>query len=254
MIQLLSQIDVKSMREGFGGVLTKDIANVHPLGLTVVSMLGAMMLAVPRRWAFLMMFIMVCFVSAGQKIVVFSLDFSFLRIMVIFGVLRIIYRREFLQFTWCPCDTIIVLWAISGTVIYFLQQGTISALVYKMGVSYDILGIYFVARCLITKWVDLKCFLLGSIVTSVIVMVFFGLEARTGRNVFSIFGGVPATTMVRMGRLRCQGAFPHPITAGTFWAAIWPLYFAQWWDGHKGKIWAVIGTITVWFIVFACVS
>ena len=254
MIGLLSQVDIRTMPEGFGGALTKDVANVHPLGLAAVLILGSIMLTVPRRWAFLTMFVMACFVSSGQKVVVFSLDFNFLRLMVLFGVLRIIYRREFQRFIWHPCDKVIVLWTICGTVIYTLQQGSISALIFKMGVSYDILGIYFVARCLIKEWVDLKCFLLGSIATGVIVMVFFGLEASTGRNIFSIFGGVPAITMVRQGRLRCQGAFPHPITAGTFWAAMWPLFVTQWWDGHKGKIWAVTGTVTVWFIVFTCAS
>jgi len=246
--------EIRKMPEDFGGVLTKDVANVCPLGLAAVLMLGSLMLTVPRRWAFLTMFVMACFVSAGQKIVVFSLDFSFLRIMVIFGMLRIIYRREFRRFIWRPCDRVIVLWCICGTIIYVLQQGSFSALVYRMGVSYDILGIYFVARCLIREWGDLKSFLLGCIATGIIVMVFFGLEARTGRNVFSIFGGVPAITMVRQGRLRCQGAYPHPIAAGTFWAAMWPLYVAQWWDGYKGKIWAVVATVVVWFIVFACAS
>lgn len=242
------------MPEGFGGALTKDVANVHPLGLAVVLILGSIMLAVPRRWAFLTMFVMACFVSAGQKLVVFSLDFSLLRIMVLFGVFRIISRREFTRFIWRPCDKVIVLWCICGTVIYTLQQGSISALVFKMGISYDTLGMYFIARCLIREWGDLKNSLLGMVATGVIVMVFFGLEARTGRNIFSVFGGVPAITMVRQGRLRCQGAFGHPIAAGNFWAVIWPLFVAQWWDGHKGKIWAVIGTVVVWLIVFACAS
>ncbi|RKY08680.1 MAG: hypothetical protein DRP66_04035 [Planctomycetota bacterium] len=254
MIRLLSQVDIRNMGEGFGGVLWKDVTNVHPLGLAAVLILGVIMLAVPRRWAFLPIFVMACFVSSVQKIVVFSLDFNFLRIMVLFGVLRIISRREFTRFIWRPCDKVIMLWTICGTVIYVLQQGTISALVNKMGASFDILGIYFVIRCLIREWGDLKVFLVGSIATGVIVIVFFGLEARTGRNVFSIFGGVPAIMMVRQGRLRCQGAFQHPIQAGTFWAAMWPLYVAQWWGGYKGKIWAVVATVVVWFIVFACAS
>jgi len=143
MIGLLSQVDIRTMPEGFGGALTKDVANVHPLGLAAVLILGSIMLTVPRRWAFLTMFVMACFVSSGQKVVVFSLDFNFLRLMVLFGDLRIIYRREFQRFIWHPCDKVIVLWTICGTVIYTLQQGSISALIFKMGVSYDILGIYF---------------------------------------------------------------------------------------------------------------
>jgi len=252
MIRLLAQI--RTMPEGFGGVLYKDVTNVHILGLTALLTLGLIMLLVPRRWALLPMFVMACFISSVQKIVLFSLDFDFLRIMVLFGVLRIISRREFKRFIWRPCDKIIVLWTLCGTIIYTLQQENISALANKLGSTMTILGVYFVARCLIRDWWDLKTFLLGSIVTCGIVMFFFGIEANTGRNMFSIFGGIPEITVVRQGRLRCQGAFPHPIIAGNFWAVMWPLYVAMWWDGYKGKIWAALGTIAVWFIVFACAS
>ena len=39
-------------------------------------------------------------------------------------------------------------------------------------------------------------------------------------------GGVPEITVVREGRLRCQGAFAHPILAGCFWAEQLPLIAA----------------------------
>ncbi len=40
---------------------------------------------------------------------------------------------------------------------------------------------------------------------------------------FLVFGGVPKETALREGRLRCQGAFAHPIVAGCFWASNFPI-------------------------------
>ncbi len=48
-------------------------------------------------------------------------------------------------------------------------------------------------------------------------------EKATGRNVFAVLGGVSEMTLIREGKLRAQGAFQHPILAGTFGATVLPL-------------------------------
>ena len=54
-----------------------------------------------------------------------------------------------------------------------------------------------------------------------------------------------------LGRLRCQGAFAHPLLAGTFWAAALPLI----WTLRKDKNALMrLGTIGSLFIVAACSS
>jgi hypothetical protein len=52
------------------------------------------------------------------------------------------------------------------------------------------------------------------------------IEKTTSHNLLSIFGGVPEITGIRDGHLRCQGAFRHPILAGTFGATQYPLFVA----------------------------
>src|SRR5690606_3331386 len=77
-------------------------------------------------------------------------------------------------------------------------------------------------------------------------------EQSTRYNIFSIFGGVPAVTQIRDGRLRCQGAFAHPILAGCFWAAAIPLFATQWWRGAKAM--ALLSSGAALYIIFACSS
>jgi hypothetical protein len=77
----------------------------------------------------------------------------------------------------------------------------------------------------------------------------FALEWFTRSNLFSIFGGVPATTYARAGQLRCQGPFAHPIIAGTFWAAMLPLIWIQLREGLASKRFGYIGTIACLIII-----
>lgn len=242
------------MPEDFGGHAFKDMTNLHPLALIAVLVLGIIMLAVPRRWAILPMLIIACFISTVQKIVIVGMDFGLLRIMVMFGITRLILRKESHGFVWKPLDLAICLWAISSIVIYTLQQGTVSALVNRLGFGFDAFGMYFLFRCLIRDWSDVDTVVISLIMISIPVALFFILENRTGRNLFSIFGGVPAITVVRDGRLRCQGAFSHPILAGCFWASLMPWFAARWWKSSKDKIWALAGLVTASITIICCSS
>jgi hypothetical protein len=222
---------------------------LHPVGLAAVIVLGLAMLLVPRRYAMWPMIIMACFIAPAQRVSVFSLNFTLLRIMVLFGTARVLIRREMGGFRWNYLDTSLVAYAISATTIYILQYQNGDALKYKLGVMYDVFGLYFLVRCLIRSWEDIEVAAKGCVVVSVPVLAAFYVEHRTARNLFAFLGGVPAVTIIREGRVRCQGAFAHPIMAGCFWAALVPMIGALYWTGRKGKIWAVVGLATSTTIV-----
>lgn len=242
------------MPENFGGLQWKDVTNIHPLGLTVVLILGMVMLFVPRRWTILPILIIACFISSVQKIVIFSLDFNLLRIMVVFGIVRIFIRGEYKSFTSKSLDKIVILWTISSFLIYTIRIGTVSAMVNRLGFAFDVFGMYFVFRCLVQNWQDIDRVILSCIFISIPVMAAFLYEQSTGHNIFSVFGGVPEMTVVREGRLRCQGAFSHAILAGCFWASLMPLVASQWWKSGKGKFWAITGLIATSTIIVCCAS
>jgi hypothetical protein len=66
-------------------------------------------------------------------------------------------------------------------------------------------------------------------------------EKVTTHNIFSVFGGVPEITQEREGKLRCQGAFRHPILAGTYAATLFPLCVSLWFIRGRNKLIAIGG-------------
>lgn len=182
------------------------------------------------------------------------MDFNILRIMVLIGIMRVIIRKDYLDFLWKPLDTAILLWTISMMVVFILQQRTSSAVINRLGFGFDSLGMYFLFRCLVRNWQDVDSIVFGAIVICISVTGFFLIENQTGRNLFSIFGGLPSITIMRYGRLRCQGAFNHPIVAGCFWASLLPLFAAYWWKAVSCRIWALMGAAGAIFIVICTAS
>ena len=227
---------------------------VHPVGLLAIAVLGVSVILLPRRWSVLPFLVMACFVSSAQRIVIAGVDFDFMRIMVLCGVLRLILRKEYLHFTWKSLDTAVVLWTISSVVFFVLREGSVGAVVNRLGFAFNSFGMYFLLRCLIRDWGDLDRIAIGMIWISIPVFLFFLLENRTRHNLFSVLGGVPAITSVREGRLRCQGAFSHPILAGCFWASLMPLFAVLWWKRGKNRILAVTGLMTSSAIILCCSS
>jgi hypothetical protein len=236
------------MREYYGQT------TIHPIGLVAVMLLGMAMLLLPRRYAVIPMIVMACFISPAQRIVILGADFNLIRIMVVFGFLRLLLRSEFEGLVMRPMDWLLIVWAATNTVAYTILHMSSAALVNRLGFSFDAIGLYFLFRCLIRSWQDVDRVVLGFILISIPVALFFLLERSTGRNLFSVFGGVPEITLVREGRLRCQGPFPHAIMAGCFWAAVLPLICAWWWRGPGSRILAAMGVAACAVIIIACAS
>ncbi len=220
-----------------------DQTLIHPLGLTMVVLMGLAVLVLSRRWAVIPFLIIACFVASAQRISPFGLDFTLLRIMVVFGAIRVFIRGEYQGFKPVALDFAVLTWSFLATVIFVVQQGTFGALVQRLGYAYDAVGLYFIYRMLVRDWRDIVTIGSAFAAISVPICVFFVAERLTSRNLFSIFGGVPEITGERDGKLRCQGAFSHPILAGVFFATTLPLIISLWWTGVQRKIWAVLGTI-----------
>jgi hypothetical protein len=71
---------------------------VHPLGLLAVFVLGICVLFLPRRWSVLPLLIIACFIPSVQRIIIAGLNFDFIRIMVLFGVMRLILLSSLAQY------------------------------------------------------------------------------------------------------------------------------------------------------------
>ena len=173
------------------------------------------------------MVVLACFIPAAQRLIVFGSDFDLLRILILFGWARLIIWQEYTGFGWNKLDSLFSAWMLSSTMIFTLQNGTFSAFINRCGWMFDGFGMYFFFRCILRDWRDVKFLVMTFVALSFPVALAFLLERATGRNVFSVFGGVPETTIVRDGRLRCQGAFAHAIMAGCFWVGVMPWMVAS---------------------------
>lgn len=202
---------------------------VLPLGLAALGVLLIMALLLPRRWAALPAILLLCFIPAGQRVVISTIDFSFIRIMMMVIWMRLVVRAEVRPIVWNHLDRVMIAWAVIAVVTGTLQGATLSIFINRVGSSVDAMMVYFFFRLVIRSHEDLAALATMFMVCGFAVAGFFLIENRTQQNMFYVFGGVPQFTDVRDGRLRCQGAFAHSILAGCFWACIVPFYMVRGW-------------------------
>lgn len=238
---------------GFAGYYGQTL--LHPIALAYVALLGVAALSLPRRWALLPLFLAATTAPIAQRVVIAGADFTLLRLLLLAYLLRIVFRSEIKDVAWNRQDALVLFWTIAGTTMMTIQYGgDPAALINRTGWSYDILLTFGAARVLLRTPDDLLAFCRGAAIISLPMAVLFLLEWSTGRNLFSVFGGVREYTQVREGRLRCQGPFAHPILAGTFWSAALPLIWSLRYQGRLDRLLMLAGTGAAIIVIIACAS
>ncbi len=239
--------------EHFGRAAFKDETHVHAVGIALLVLAVLATLSVPRRYSLIPMFIIMALVPSAQRLAIMSLDFPFLRILVLVLIFRIAGRGEAANFVWKPLDALMVWWIGATFITGFLRTGG-EMLVYHSGMAVDALGGYFAVRCLIRDSRDFNVLVRAASIVAIPVAIAFLVENSTQRNLFAIFGGVSEITAVRDDRLRCQGPYNHPILAGCFWAALLPVMAARWWQGGSARREALLASVAAVLIVYCCAS
>jgi len=253
MTTLPALLQGESAPETFGVQDFHGVTTIHPLGLAAILGLSLALLALPRRYAVIPFLLSACLIPASQRVVVATLDFNLLRILVLAGWARLALRGEYRGFTWRRLDTLVLAWSVTGAAAYAALHGTLGALVYRAGTMYDALGLYLFFRCVIRRWADLEVVVRSVAYLAVPIALVLAIEKSTGRNAFAFLGGVPEQTIVREGRLRVQGPFPHAILAGCFFAVWLPLVAPL--LARRGRRLAGIGgSVAILLIVVMCAS
>lgn len=196
---------------------------VHPLSLVFTLAMGIWLLRVRRDRAVLPVMLVACLIPVAQRIVIATFDFDMSRLLILFGWARILSTGEFRTIRWCRLDTAFVAHSAAALLTYVARERSVGALVYQLGLAFEACGIYFLLRALLHTSTDVLRSCLNMAGIAVVVGASMLVENLTGRNFFSVFGGVHEFTVVRDGRLRCQGAFSHPIMAGSFGASVAPI-------------------------------
>ena len=212
---------------------------------------AAALLVLPRSWAPLPLLVGACYMTLGQSMVIGPFHFPVIRILIFAGFVRVVTRAERPAGRLTGMDRVILAWAVWALLSSFFHKTPSDALVFRLGLVYNTLGIYFLIRTFcqgtedMTQLIKITAFLLVPVALEMVN------EHVTGRNWFAFLGGVPESVVVRDDRLRAQGPFSHGILAGTVGAVCLPLMIGIW---RRHPLAAKIGLAACLVMVVTCNS
>jgi hypothetical protein len=191
--------------------------------------------------------------TVAQRIEIGPFTLHVVRLLIAVGALRIIIRGEHLAGGLNGLDRIILafgVWTVFSSVFHkTTDEG--NPLIFRLGLVYNVLGIYFIFRHLVQNLLDVENLIKAIACVLLLVAVEMIQEHFTKSNLFSIFGGVPEMAWIRDGKLRSQGPFSHPILAGSVGAVCLPLMIGLY---RLNKRASFVGTIACVGMVFASSS
>ena len=192
-------------------------------GFTAMLALAALVL--PRRYALIPFLLVAFFVPISERIPIFTLDFTPLRLLVLAALVRILARSEARLVKMTRIDKVVIAWVVVGCAIYILLWRRMPALINRSGYAFDTLGNYLILRTFLRSWNDMDVFLKTAAVCMVFFVPMIAMEYTAGKNYFIESGQMTFEHKIglREGEHRCHGPFSHPIMMGLFVAAFVPL-------------------------------
>lgn len=218
--------------------------NVFGIIFTLVA--AGMMLSVPRRWAPLPMIVAAGYVHFSQQLEIGPLHFTEIRILIAIGLLRVLFRGEGIAGGLNTLDRMVLLWALWEVASIVFHKS--SVFVFRLGETYTILGSYFLFRVFINDLEDIRHLFKMVCYTLAPLAVTMFIEKRIGQNPLSLIEFGPAGVAVTNGHYRAQGAFAHPILAGTVGGVCLPMAIYLWRQNRKA---ALVGLAATGGIVYA---
>ena len=219
--------------------LSNPASGLHPVAIGATLLGAALIWFMPRRYAAAAFLVVGILIPPAQQIMILGLHFPMFRILIACGLMRVLARGEYLDFSLNTFDKLVFGYVGSICVVFILQWREFDAVINRCGLAYTALGLYWINRVLIRDLDDVEQVLRVLRVMVFIVAACMLVEWKTGRNSFAVFG-VSEFPEIREDRLRCQAAFAHPILAGSFGATSLPLLLSFWlWDEAR-KHWLVV--------------
>jgi len=227
---------------------------MHPVILLLMVVSCFLILIVNTRYSMILMILISIMTPMAQRIEIFGLNFYVFRLIILVGWIKILFNSKLRMEKIEKIDKIVIYWVTISCIIYIIRQYTMVSLVNRLGFAYNAIGVYFLYRIFIKGKSDINTICNTLAVVSALVAICMLIEQATGRNMFYVFGGVEKFTPVRMGRLRSQGPFFHPINAGVFGAVMFPIYFSMWRHRWGSAYFGIIGALSACAIVVSSSS
>lgn len=230
------------------------ISSITPIGLFFIGTMAVLALFLPKKYLLVPVLITACYMTSEQAIVIFGYHFYMLRIIIAVSWIVIIIKGYIFIPKINLIDKFIIAWVVSSVLLHILLVGTSEAFINRMGFAYNTIGIYGLFRVSIRSYEDINHVI--SILAAILLPLALSMliEKGTQKNIFAVFGGVPITTWVREGHIRCQGPFRHPILAGTFGATLVPVFAALIFAYRENKNVALVGLFSSLVITITSAS
>jgi hypothetical protein len=245
----------------FGGGVSETI--LHPAVLIVVLVAGVLICVRPRKNAMVAFLAASLLIPMDQVLLVGSWHFFMLRILILFGIVRIVKDKISSQSRVFSQGMNKIDWAVILLTVFIAANGILlfqasGEVINELGNLYTVFGVYFLLRFLIRDEEDVLRTIQTLACVGAIVAVVMTYELATGHNPYAMLGGARvsqyASLAVRDDRFRAQGPFAHSILAGTFGAVLMPLFVGLWCKGRKYRTMAVLGIVSATVITEACNS
>jgi len=242
----------------FGGGVSETTLN--PGVLVVVLVAGILICFCRRKRAIAAFLGTSLLIPMDQVLLMGSLHFPMLRVLIVFGIVRILREKAFSRQPLFSgglnkIDLAVILLAVSTAVNGMLLFKELGAIIYQLGVLYTVLGIYFLLRFLIRDQEDIACAIRMLAWIAAIVAVIMTYEIATGHSPYALLGGgraaYYASLAARDDRFRAQGPFAHSILAGTFGAVLLPAFVSLWLKDKKNHKLMALGIIAATVITLA---
>lgn len=222
---------------------------MNPAALILLLVCGIATLAAPRRWAPLPLLIGCCYMTIGQVMEIGPFNFNIFRILLGFGVIRVVVKGEHINGRLNAIDKMVLAWGVWVFLASFFHKFTPgSGPVFAMGAIYNMALPYFLLRIWCRNMREMEIMVSTIAILLVPVAIAMWVEKITIQNPFAIFGGVLEIPFIREGKVRASGPFAHAILAGTVGATCLPLMFVIW---KSRRAVAVLGSVACIAMVFA---
>ena len=189
-----------------------------------------------------------CYMTLGQGVEIGPFHFTVIRILLAFGLIRVVVKSENIAGGMNSLDWLMLIWAGWAVVSSFFHNVPSEAFVNRLGLAYNACGIYFLVRVFCQSSDDLNVLCRCTAFLLIPVAVEMLYEVVAIHNLYSLLGGVPDTPLIREGRIRAFGPFAHPILAGTVGATCLPLLIGIWPQDRK---FAFAGVAACFCMIFA---
>jgi hypothetical protein len=216
------------------------------LGIVFTFVTSVMLLRLPRNLAPLPLLLAAAYITRVQVLEIGPMHFPTMRVLIAVGLVRAAMNGERLSGGMNALDRIVRLWTIWNICGIVFHQSDV--LVFRLGTIYDTVGVYYLFRVFIRGIEDIRtvckmvCLLLAPLAVTMLV------EKLSGNNPLSWIEFGPSEVVTTNGHFRAQGAFGHPILAGTVGAVCLPMALCFWRENRKL---AVVGLAATLAIVFA---